>query len=168
MEAGGLNLDLDLFSEASRFSTRLVLAIKHLQSKDKHALSNLNILLKDYHSSQEPRETDADMVRLELLYLRRQEQGSVSGEGQDACLHLQLLPLKLNLDQDMVNFLIQFVQSVSVSQKNDDPAKEPVEQHQDESKATPEAFTFWRLAVIERICIHVDYHVRAVLSVISL
>ncbi|XP_059616173.1 autophagy-related protein 2 homolog B-like [Phlebotomus argentipes] len=91
-------------------ASRQVLLVSDLEIKDKLAVSNINKFL--YHPSSgliKPHQSRANLLVIKALHLR----SDLSLPAQECCLRVSMLPLRLNIDQDSLLFLVDFFQEFS-------------------------------------------------------
>lgn len=90
-------------------ASRQVLLITELEIRDKLAISNINKFL--YHPTVgfRTRQGNNHMVVVKALHLRPERQLKT----QECCLRISLLPIRLNIDQDSLLFMINFFNELS-------------------------------------------------------
>lgn len=90
-------------------ASRQVLLITELEIRDKLAISNINKFL--YHPTVgfRTRQGNNHMVVVKALHLRPEP----ALKTQECCLRVSLLPIRLNIDQDSLLFLINFFNELS-------------------------------------------------------
>ncbi|ODO11399.1 hypothetical protein I350_00178 [Cryptococcus amylolentus CBS 6273] len=99
-----IKADVDLYGPGEATSSRVHFTAKELEILDHIKTSTWKKFLTELKSDNRGniRETDADMLRLELVGVRLQE-----GE-EELRLRLKILPLRLHVDQDALDFLKRF------------------------------------------------------------
>lgn len=113
-------------------ASRQVLLITELEIRDRLAASNINKFL--YHPSVGPKSKGTQhMIVIKALHLRPNPQLPA----QECCLRISMLPLRLNIDQDSLLFLVKFFNEMAGS---DDPTG-VAEPKQQQSQQTQSAVT---------------------------
>ncbi|WVQ71457.1 hypothetical protein IAR50_000994 [Cryptococcus sp. DSM 104548] len=99
-----IKADIDLYGPEEATSSRVHFTASELEILDHIKTSTWKKFLTELKSDNRGniRETDADMIRLELVGVRLQE-----GE-EELRLRLKILPLRLHVDQDALDFLKGF------------------------------------------------------------
>jgi hypothetical protein len=110
----GLDIDLrqlsvvaDSYASEADYGSRLLVIAQQINVWDRLSQSVVNQLLTDYQTEQLPRETGSNMLRMEMITVKTL--GIDGDDALEAILNLELLPMRVNVDQDMLNFLIRFV-----------------------------------------------------------
>jgi autophagy-related protein 2 len=90
-------------------ASRQVLLISEVEIRDRLAISNINKFL--YHPTVgfRTRQGNNHMVVIKALHLRPEP----ALKTQECCLRISLLPIRLNIDQDSLLFLINFFNELS-------------------------------------------------------
>lgn len=90
-------------------ASRQVLLVTELEIRDRLAISNINKFL--YHPTVgfRTRQGNNHMVVIKALHLRPEP----ALKTQECCLRISLLPIRLNIDQDSLLFLINFFNELS-------------------------------------------------------
>lgn len=90
-------------------ASRQVLLITEIEIRDKLAISNINKFL--YHPTVgfRTRQGNNHMVVIKALHLRPDR----ALKTQECCLRISLLPIRLNIDQDSLLFMINFFNELS-------------------------------------------------------
>lgn len=98
-------------------ASRQVLLITELEIRDKLAISNINKFL--YHPTVgfRTRQGNNHMVVVKALHLRPEP----ALKTQECCLRVSLLPIRLNIDQDSLLFLINFFNELSGGSELEEP-----------------------------------------------
>lgn len=86
-------------------ASRQVLLITELEIRDRLAISNINKFLYHPTTGFKLRNGDNHMVAIKALHLRPEP---TRLQQQECCLRISLLPIRLNIDQDSLLFLITF------------------------------------------------------------
>lgn len=94
----------EVYPENSAEASRQVLLVNEIEVRDRLASSHINKFLYQYSSEARPRQSHANMFTMKAVHVRPDPRLSA----QECCLKLSLLPLRLNIDQDSLLFLIQF------------------------------------------------------------
>lgn len=99
----GVSMMVEAYAPEDVHSMRISLLIDDVEVVDKVKKSLLNKFLCAYKSESEPRESFESMARFDYVFVR------VPGmSDEEAIVRLALLPLRLNVDQDTLDFLITF------------------------------------------------------------
>ena len=88
--------------------TRQFLIVPSLEIRDKLGGSEINKLLHMYSSKTRPRQSSANMFHLKCLTVRPEPTNQL----QETSLKVSLQPLRLNIDQDTLFFIIDFVNTL--------------------------------------------------------
>ncbi|KIM31918.1 hypothetical protein M408DRAFT_327310 [Serendipita vermifera MAFF 305830] len=105
-EVQGLNLEFDKYGEGEALSSRLLATVQELKILDHMKTSSWDNFLTSMRTDSRGnrRETQSNMVRLELKMVR-----PVSTlPDEEARLRAKILPIRLHVDQDALDFLKQF------------------------------------------------------------
>lgn len=94
----------EVYPENTREASRQVLLVHEIEVRDRLASSHINKFLYQYSSEARPRQSHSIMFTMKAVHVRPDPRLSA----QECCLKLSLLPLRLNIDQDSLLFLIQF------------------------------------------------------------
>lgn len=99
----------ETYPSSTEQASRQVLLVTELEIKDKLAISNINKFL--YHPTVgfRARQGSNHMVVVKALHLRPEP----ALKTQECCLRISLLPIRLNIDQDSLLFLINFFNELS-------------------------------------------------------
>jgi autophagy-related protein 2 len=115
VKVDGLRVVYDEFSPLSDYASRVVLLVHQLDVLDRMADSQINKFLTDFKTDSFPRESTAEMLRVDIVTVRTPQTPQVAmadsqeTQPEELIVRVQLLPLRLNLDQDALNFLIKFL-----------------------------------------------------------
>lgn len=119
-----INLNKVRFSHETYPSTteqasRQVLLITEVEIRDRLAISNINKFL--YHPTVgfKTRQGNSHMVVVKALHLRPEP----AMKTQECCLRVSLLPIRLNIDQDSLLFLMNFFNDLSGGNDLNDKAQ---------------------------------------------
>uniref|UniRef100_A0A3Q3L1L7 Autophagy related 2B n=1 Tax=Mastacembelus armatus TaxID=205130 RepID=A0A3Q3L1L7_9TELE len=89
--------------------SRQVFVVQDLEIRDRLATSQMNKFLYLYSSKEMPRKAHSNMLTVKALHMCPE-----SGQApQECCLHVSLMPLRLNIDQDALFFLKDFFTSLA-------------------------------------------------------
>ncbi|XP_025831922.1 autophagy-related protein 2 homolog B isoform X2 [Agrilus planipennis] len=99
----------EIYPEASVHSSRQVLLISELEIRDRLATSAINKFLYQYTSQIRPKQSHANMIVIKAVHLR----SDPTLKTEECCLKISLLPLRFNIDQDSLLFLIDFFSELS-------------------------------------------------------
>lgn len=99
----------ETYPSSTEQASRQVLLVTELEIRDKLAISNINKFL--YHPTVgfRTRQGSNHMVVVKALHLRPEP----ALKTQECCLRISLLPIRLNIDQDSLLFLITFFNELS-------------------------------------------------------
>ncbi|XP_014232573.1 autophagy-related protein 2 homolog A [Trichogramma pretiosum] len=99
----------ELYPDNTREASCQILLISEIEIRDRLASSHINKFLYQYSSETKPRQSHANMFAMKAIHIRPDPKQSA----QECCLKLSLLPLRLNIDQDSLLFLINFFTELS-------------------------------------------------------
>uniref|UniRef100_A0A146KUZ5 Autophagy-related protein 2 n=1 Tax=Lygus hesperus TaxID=30085 RepID=A0A146KUZ5_LYGHE len=99
----------EIYPELSLYASRQVLIIHEFEIRDKLSTSQINKFLYQYSSESSPRQSNANMMVIKAVHLRPDPRQNI----QETCLKVSLLPLRLNIDQDSLEFLVTFFTQLS-------------------------------------------------------
>ncbi|KAF6217295.1 hypothetical protein GE061_001649 [Apolygus lucorum] len=99
----------EIYPEQSLYASRQVLIIHEFEIRDKLSTSQINKFLYQYSSESSPRQSNANMMVIKAVHLRPDPRQNI----QETCLKVSLLPLRLNIDQDSLEFLVTFFTQLS-------------------------------------------------------
>ena len=88
--------------------TRQILIVPNLEIRDKLGGSEINKLLHMYSSKTRPRQSSANMLHIKCLTIRPEPTNQI----EETSLKVSLQPLRLNIDQDTLFFIIDFVNTL--------------------------------------------------------
>lgn len=94
----------EVYPETTTQASRQILIISDVEIVDKLESSQFNKFLYQYTSQTRPKQSHAHMVVIKALHIRPDAKLPT----QECCLKVSLLPLRLNIDQDSLLFLINF------------------------------------------------------------
>lgn len=94
----------EVYPENTVQASRQILLVNEIEIRDRLATSHINKFLYQYSSESRPRQSHANMFVMKAVHIRPDPKSNV----QECCLKLSLLPLRLNIDQDSLLFLIEF------------------------------------------------------------
>ncbi|CAG9136613.1 unnamed protein product [Plutella xylostella] len=97
-------------------AARQTLAISKIEVLDRLEKSHINKLLSQYVLKDEPERKNAHMLVVKAVHLR-----PMPGQGaEECCLKVSLLPLKFNVDQDTLSFLMAFCTKLGAADHSED------------------------------------------------
>ncbi|XP_011503827.1 PREDICTED: autophagy-related protein 2 homolog A [Ceratosolen solmsi marchali] len=99
----------EVYPESAPEASRQILLVSEIEVRDRLASSHINKFLYQYSSEAQPRQSHANMFAAKAVHLRPDPKLAT----QECCLKLSLLPLRLNIDQDSLLFLITFFTELS-------------------------------------------------------
>lgn len=124
----GLSLAQETFRSADpKYSSRVKVVVRQLEILDKIVSSPMNKFLTDFRSKEEPREYGSNMFSMEMVNMKVQGRPETDTE---TAIRLGILPIKLHLDQDTLNFLISFFTFRSPLERKEDAEKTEAESAQ--------------------------------------
>lgn len=94
----------EVYPETTVQASRQVLIISDVEIVDRLESSQFNKFLYQYTSQSRPKQSQAHMVMIKALHIRPDPKLPT----QECCLKISMLPLRLNIDQDSLLFLIHF------------------------------------------------------------
>ncbi|XP_029036559.2 autophagy-related protein 2 homolog B [Osmia bicornis bicornis] len=94
----------EVYPENTTEAARQILLVSEIEIRDRLASSHINKFLYQYSSEARPKQSHANMFAMKAVHVRPDPKLS----SQECCLKLSLLPLRLNIDQDSLLFLIEF------------------------------------------------------------
>lgn len=120
----------ETYPDQTNYASRQVLLIGDLEVRDRLEVSQINKLLYQQSSEQRPRQSHANMITIKATHMRPDPHQAA----QECSLRISLLPLRLNIDQDTLLFLIQFFSELSgspidTSKSKVDPSSTPTSRH---------------------------------------
>lgn len=121
-----LSAQHELYGETCRESSRQIVVLKSFEIIDKLEASEFNKLLHLYSSSTLPRQSNANMFSLKCVNLR--PDGGRGPIPEETNVSLSLQPLRLNIDQDTLLFIVDFFSSLfpALSDANTSPSPVPL------------------------------------------
>lgn len=105
----------DVYPDNTKEASRQVLLISNIEMRDRLATSQINKFLYQYSSDAMPKQTHANMFSVRALHERPDTQITA----QECSLKISLLPIRLNIDQDSLLFLISFFNDLGNLSKQD-------------------------------------------------
>ncbi|KZO99279.1 hypothetical protein CALVIDRAFT_534256 [Calocera viscosa TUFC12733] len=128
--ATGLALEYDQMGSRDPLASRMLITARNFEILDHIKTSTWKKFLTDMHTDLRGnvRETGADMVRVELCSVRPKPDEPT----EEARLKAKLLPLKLNVDQDALDFIkrfFMFQKPGATAPSSEPPAEEAFIQH---------------------------------------
>ncbi|XP_012255190.2 autophagy-related protein 2 homolog A [Athalia rosae] len=103
----------EVYPDNTSEASRQVLLVNEIEIRDRLESSHINKFLYQYSSEARPRQSHANMFAMKAVHVRPDPKLVA----QECCLKLSLLPLRLNVDQDSLLFLIDFFTELSGSSK---------------------------------------------------
>lgn len=111
----------EVYPENTTEASRQILLVSEIEVRDRLASSHINKFLYQYSSEAKPKQSHANMFAMKAVHVRPDPKLSA----QECCLKLSLLPLRLNIDQDSLLFLIDFFTELAGNPKQADVAGVP-------------------------------------------
>nr|CAI5847822.1 unnamed protein product [Callosobruchus analis] len=99
----------EVYPETTKEASRQVLIVSEVEIRDRLESSQINKFLYEYTSQAMPKQSHAHMVIVKAMHIRPDPKLKT----QECCLKISLLPLRLNIDQDALLFLITFFNELS-------------------------------------------------------
>ncbi|KAK4884514.1 hypothetical protein RN001_000785 [Aquatica leii] len=99
----------EVYPENTVQASRQVVIVSELEVRDRLATSQINKFLYQYTSQARPKQSHAHMIVVKAIHIRPDPKLKT----QECCLKISLLPLRLNIDQDSLLFLISFFNELS-------------------------------------------------------
>ncbi|XP_076666317.1 autophagy-related 2 isoform X1 [Andrena cerasifolii] len=103
----------EIYPENTPEAARQILLVSEIEIRDRLASSHINKFLYQYSSEAKPKQSHANMFAMKAVHVRPDPKLSA----QECCLKLSLLPLRLNIDQDSLLFLIEFANELNDGSK---------------------------------------------------
>lgn len=103
----------EIYPENTAEASRQTLLVSEIEVRDRLASSHINKFLYQYSSEAKPRQSHANMFAMKAIHVRPDPKLAA----QECCLKLSVLPLRLNIDQDSLLFLITFFTELSSTAK---------------------------------------------------
>merc|ERR1719483_1677031 len=101
--------------------TRQVVTVPQLEIRDKLACSEINKLLHSYSSKTRPRQSSSNMIHIKCLTVRPDPTSDL----EETSLKVSLQPIRLNIDQDTLFFIIDFFNTLVPPQVESELGKSP-------------------------------------------
>ncbi|VVC35435.1 Vacuolar protein sorting-associated protein 13, N-terminal domain,Vacuolar protein sorting-associated [Cinara cedri] len=105
LQLNKVRFQYEVYPSNTKQAMRQVILIQDFEIRDKLASSNINKFLYLYSSEAMPKQHDANMLVAKAAYTRPDS----NLKSQECCIKVSMLPLRLNIDQDSLIFLISFV-----------------------------------------------------------
>ena len=99
--------------------SRQILIIPSLEIRDKLGGSEINKMLHMYSSKTRPRQSSANMIHIKCLTIRPEPASQL----EETSLKVSLQPLRLNVDQDTLFFIVDFVNTLIPQNTEESSAK---------------------------------------------
>lgn len=99
----------EIYPEDTKVASRQVFVVNEFEIRDRLTCSQINKFLYLYSSNAMPRRTHAHMFMVKANYVRPDQKLAA----QECCLRVSYLPLRLNIDQDSLLFLLNFFTELS-------------------------------------------------------
>nr|XP_004226712.2 autophagy-related protein 2 homolog B-like [Ciona intestinalis] len=100
----------EIYGEESKEAARTVLIVTEFEIRDRLQTSQINKFLYQFHSEASPKQSQANMLIVKALQYKPEK----SGSSIECKLKVSLQPLRLNVDQDALDFITKFFDSVSI------------------------------------------------------
>lgn len=103
------------YPRSAEQASRQILLIYDVEVRDRLKSSKINKFLYQYSSNEMPKQTYANMVLIKALHRRT----NPSAQDEEECLlKASLQPIRLNIDQDTLFFIKEFITDLSPSEEN--------------------------------------------------
>ncbi|GBM63346.1 Autophagy-related protein 2 A [Araneus ventricosus] len=160
-----MKFERDVYPEDNEYASRYVLLVDDIEIRDRLKSSNINKFLYQYSSQKIPRQSNANMVEVKALYTRPDP----SCPSEECSLHVSCKPLRLNIDQDSLVFLVKFYKEV-LGQSSEEGSEDTKEKNTSvvtsqvvnvaltQYNSNPNAETFYRVfSFSPDVLIRIDY-----------
>ncbi|XP_064073916.1 autophagy-related protein 2 homolog A [Vanessa tameamea] len=114
-----LKFQHEVYPPGGTQASRQTLAITKIEVLDRLVCSDINKLLSQYKLKDEPERKNAHMLIVKSVHLR----ADAAVPAQECCLKVSLLPLRFNLDQDTLAFLVGFFSKLGTDEINEEDTK---------------------------------------------
>lgn len=94
----------EVYPEDTIQASRQVLLVSEIEVRDRLASSHFNKFLYQHTSQARPKQSHANMIVVKATHIRPDPKLAA----QECVLRISLLPLRLNVDQDSLLFLVKF------------------------------------------------------------
>ncbi|XP_035224813.1 autophagy-related protein 2 homolog A-like isoform X2 [Stegodyphus dumicola] len=105
----------EIYPLDNEYASRYILLIHDIEIRDRLASSQINKFLYQYSNKTMPRQSHSNMIDIKAVYTRpdpKRSSASYSNSDVECSLKVSCNPLRLNVDQDALMFLIEFFQEV--------------------------------------------------------
>lgn len=119
----------EVYPEDTTQASRQVLLVSEVEVRDRLASSHFNKFLYQHTSQARPKQSHANMIVIKATHVRPDPKLSA----QECILRISLLPLRLNVDQDSLLFLVGFFNELG----GQDMEKSTTEEAASSRHATP-------------------------------
>ncbi|RVE41481.1 hypothetical protein evm_013868 [Chilo suppressalis] len=109
----------ETYPSSGKHASRQTLAIHKVEVIDQLEISDINKMLSQYQLKDEPERKHAHMLVVKLVYLRPDPAMCA----QECCVKVSLLPLRFNLDQDTLAFVVGYFSKLGTDETCDDDSK---------------------------------------------
>ncbi|PSN53370.1 hypothetical protein C0J52_03803 [Blattella germanica] len=123
----------EVYPDNTKEASRQILLVSDIEVRDRLASSQINKFLYQYTSASKPKQSHANMIRVVAVHVRPDPKLSI----QECSLKVTLLPLRLNIDQDSLLFLINFFTDISGLKKEDGSIQGPTSRHSTPTHQAP-------------------------------
>ena len=106
----------DKFKETCTTSWRFIFMVNEIEIRDRVSKSNINKMLYEYTSENMPRRSSANMI-----YVRANTYRNSTDNHEECDLKVSVKPLRVNIDQDTIMFLMEYFHQVRYMSNTDDP-----------------------------------------------
>ncbi|XP_038206483.1 autophagy-related protein 2 homolog A [Zerene cesonia] len=106
----------EVYPSGGTQASRQTLAITKIEVLDRLVCSDINKLLSQYKLKDEPERKNAHMLVVKAVHLR----ADAALPAQECCLKVSLLPLRFNLDQDTLAFLVGFFSKLGTDESSEE------------------------------------------------
>nr|CAB3224188.1 autophagy-related protein 2 homolog B-like [Phallusia mammillata] len=152
----------ETYLPSENISARTIFIVPELEIRDRLESSQINKMLYGFHSESSPKQSHANMFLLKALHSVPEATHQIS----ECRLFVSLQPLRINIDQDTLDFLTSFIDSVnehsqdqlvSTSYEKEIP-NTTFQQSSVECSEEPAEVFFKELIFSPNVPIRLDYH----------
>ncbi|XP_042904044.1 autophagy-related protein 2 homolog B isoform X1 [Parasteatoda tepidariorum] len=168
LQMNKLQFQREVYPAEGEHASRYILLVHDIEIRDRLKSSDINKFLYQYSSQKIPRQSHANMIDVKALYIRPDPKRS----SEECSLKISCKPLRLNVDQDALFFLIGFFRDIFEAASDDSSegdsdgadaiTKSTIQitaQAASSSRANSVPETFYRyFSFCPDVLIRIDYH----------
>ena len=109
-----ISLQHEIYPSSSTQSSRQIAIVKSFEIRDRLATSDINKLLHLYSNKMRPRQSNANMLCLKCVNLKP----DFEHQAEESIINVSLQPLRINIDQDTLFFIVEFFSGLFPSSQN--------------------------------------------------